>query len=240
MDLSAATAVAFAFLAGAAAAATVAWAYHRRVRDALIAASLLDPLTGLGNRGALNRLYDRPPVGEQAIVVILDLDGFKKINDAHGHEVGDAALVEIAWRIRSALGPDARAFRSSNRGDEFIVVRSLARSVLVTDATDLARGFGAALYEAIEGDWKTPAVVDPAVPVIYLRASVGVTSGDPRRLRELLAAADVAMYEAKRTGTHHFYSGPVLVPAGRPLVRRRDTRPSGRPKHRAADDHRAG
>src|SRR5439155_837879 len=82
-----------------------------------------DPLTGLGNRRLLTQaLEDVLAAAEHTAVALLfvDLDGFKGINDRHGHDVGDVVLVEVGSRIVGAVRPEDLATRLG--GDEFVVL----------------------------------------------------------------------------------------------------------------------
>lgn len=158
-------------------------ARHRR-RELLHAATH-DPLTGLPNRarffGRITEL-GRGPVG----LLFVDLDEFKPINDAYGHAAGDLVLIEVARRLRSCVRPNDLAARVG--GDEFGVVCSDVTDVdLLTDMADrLVR----VVAEPIT-------VGDHTVRV---GASVGVALGHTLNGRELVDAADAAMYEAKNSG----------------------------------------
>ena len=93
--------------------------------------ALHDALTGLPNRRFLNedfqdRLSQQDMPGHGTVVLLLDLDRFKPINDIHGHEVGDLALIETANRLRTFCEDgDCEVVRLG--GDEFVVVTSGAR-----------------------------------------------------------------------------------------------------------------
>ena len=156
-----------------------------------------DPLTGVGNRAAL---LDRLTVvlararrtGRPVAVLFCDLDGFKAVNDRHGHDVGDRLLVEVADRIRRAVRPSDTVSRTG--GDEFVVVcedlGSPGQADLIAER----------IREAIE-----------AVPLragdqaLDVRLSIGVALADPvlDDPDRVLRTADLAMYEVKernRTG----------------------------------------
>ncbi|MCC5947548.1 MAG: GGDEF domain-containing protein [Nitriliruptoraceae bacterium] len=159
--------------------------------DAIEHRSLHDELTGLPNRVlVMDRLAQvrrpRNPEEETFTVLFVDLDGFKAVNDAYGHGVGDRILVEVADRLCSRL----RATDTVGRigGDEFIVL---------CPGADLRMGseLGRRLVEALAEPF-----VGPVGP-ITLGASVGVIEGrgdDP--IDALLQGADAAMYDAKREG----------------------------------------
>lgn len=148
--------------------------------------ALHDALTGLANRRLfLARLSEALADGDAFAVLFVDLDGFKSINDGLGHDVGDAALVAVAERLRALAGPAATVARLG--GDEFGVL--LAGVEGRADAEQIA----------------TLAVSGVAAPLrtgearVSLGASVGVAlSDDGATPEELLRAADIAMYAAKR------------------------------------------
>src|SRR4029450_6656344 len=71
-----------------------------------------DPLTGLANRrGLLPTLYLEAVGGVPCVLLTLDLDGFKNVNDMRGHDIGDAVLIEVAQRLRQNLRPGDIAAR---------------------------------------------------------------------------------------------------------------------------------
>jgi diguanylate cyclase (GGDEF)-like protein len=152
-----------------------------------------DPLTGLANRRAFfdhldDALTDaRPSV--RTSVLIMDLDGFKDINDRLGHQIGDTLLVAFAERLELCLPAEAVAARLG--GDEFAVL-------LVTHNHEIAiRDVVARLHARLS----EPLAVD-GFPVT-VGVSIGVASAPDDALtpRDLMHGADVAMYKAKRTGS---------------------------------------
>ncbi|MEO1090327.1 MAG: GGDEF domain-containing protein [Pseudomonadota bacterium] len=162
----------------------------RRAEDAERRARL-DPLTGVLNNRAFQsqlarRLRDLPSDGLGLLVV--DLDGFKAINDRHGHVVGDRVLEVLARRLVATLRPAAVVGRLG--GDEFLI--------LVPDvATDAAlRAVIGRVRAAIE------APVAVATVAFTVRASVGglvLDAGDASQdTDDVLARADRRMYEDKR------------------------------------------
>ena len=149
-----------------------------------------DPLTGLDNRRTFfGRVNDalRTSRDPSAAILYLDLDGFKAINDDAGHLVGDAILVSIAERIRR----EVRSADSLARlgGDEFTL---LVRGLPTIDEVDaLTSRLLAAIREPIEVENQ----------MWHVGASIGVAyAGDSSRVDELLAAADAALRDAKRSG----------------------------------------
>jgi diguanylate cyclase (GGDEF)-like protein len=155
--------------------------------DTLRIRSERDDLTGLVSRVHLLELLDRAlhdAAGPVSLLVI-DLDQFKEINDTDGHEAGDLLLIQVAARIREAVGADGVAARLG--GDEF--------AVLVTghDASSCLRMGGrvlAALSQPQTGFERAPAV----------RASVGIAIAAGGTTADVLRDADAAMYVAKRQG----------------------------------------
>jgi diguanylate cyclase (GGDEF)-like protein len=152
-----------------------------------------DSLTGLGNRLLLAEATEETLAaavpGRSTAMLLLDLDGFKEVNDTLGHDAGDQLLVVIADRLRDSAAGAQALIRLG--GDEFVVlVSGLAGAA---DAVLAAEGIRLALRRPI---------VIADLPV-EIDASFGVAlapqhGGD---LTTLLKHADVAMYEAKRAGT---------------------------------------
>ena len=150
-----------------------------------------DSLTGLANRHAMaQELKHRLGLGNTAFnVMLLDLDHFKQINDQLGHLAGDAVLREVATRLLGTLRSEARTGRWG--GEEFIVVLgedSLEAAGIAAERVRLALAQTPVIYEG------------RSIPI---SASIGVAnSGPPGRMGvdALLAAADAALYRAKRAG----------------------------------------
>ena len=163
----------------------------QRQADELRALSLVDELTGLYNRrGFLTlatqqlKLLDRTL--RPALVVFVDLDGMKRINDELGHEFGDQALIETGSILR-------HSFRSSD------VIARLGGDEFVALAIDAPNDTGAAietrLYQALAENNARPG------RTFQLQFSIGVAPYDPSRaemIEEVLARADSLMYEHKR------------------------------------------
>ena len=165
-----------------------------------------DSLTGLANRRQLRDNLDRAidlgrRTGEPVAVLLIDLDGFKAINDELGHAAGDAVLVHFA----SVLGRQVRGSDTAARlgGDEFAVVLTGMTGV---DAGHLAQRVLDAAREPVTVAGRT----------LPIRASIGVAVSDPAgtEARDLLHRADVAMYRAKRQQTHtwQLFSGTEAEP----------------------------
>jgi diguanylate cyclase (GGDEF)-like protein/PAS domain S-box-containing protein len=152
--------------------------------------ALHDALTGLPNRALLTDRLDHALQSsrrsETAVAVMfLDLDNFKHINDAAGHDVGDRVLVEVARRIRDAVGPSDTVARFG--GDEFVVICTGVDRLAAQRTADQVL---AALAQPVE-------VTDQP---LYVSASVGIALSPPTDADELLRFADAAMYDAKARG----------------------------------------
>jgi diguanylate cyclase (GGDEF)-like protein len=153
--------------------------------------ALQDPLTGLANRAQVERSLadaaaEAAATGHaRAAVLLVDLDGFKQVNDRLGHAAGDAVLVTVAARLRECTRPGDLAARLG--GDEFVLLVECPGQALagVADRVTLALA--------------APIVVD-GVPA-PVTGSVGVAAVEPGLSpAEVLRRADTAMYQAKAAG----------------------------------------
>jgi diguanylate cyclase (GGDEF)-like protein/PAS domain S-box-containing protein len=166
---------------------------HRRSEEQLSHVTMHDPLTGLINRrafiAAIESHVERcERYGPTGAVLMLDLDHFKRINDVHGHNVGDQVIVTIAELLSGRLRRTDVVARLG--GDEF--------AVLLPDATgDEAR----AVADSVVGMFRsnTTTVSGHRVP---LTSSVGLAlfDAEDRSAEEVLINADLAMYDAKEEG----------------------------------------
>lgn len=163
-----------------------------------------DPLTGLLNRAGLDELAAAVvPSGDVRAVLYIDLDGFKAVNDAHGHAAGDALLLDTAERLTRQVRPTDLVARVG--GDEFVVV---VTSVLDEDSVV---GLTQRLVAALSHD-----TILSTGAVVSVAASAGVVLWVPEvAFSDAVADADALMYEAKRIG------GGIAMQdaAGRVLVR---------------------
>jgi len=152
-----------------------------------------DPLTGLPNRERLHRrIADLGDAsrrhGERLVVLLVDLDGFKIINESAGHEVGDEALLTVGQRLRDRVRREDVVARPG--GDEFVVLATVPDD---DDGMRLAQDLLAELGRPLTG----------VLSGHHLRASAGlvvVGPDDARTAVELLRDADAAMHEAKAAG----------------------------------------
>lgn len=147
-----------------------------------------DALTGLLNRrGLVERLDGLLERGRSIAIGFLDLDGFKQVNDTHGHAAGDAVLRAVAARLRRCLRPGDEVARLG--GDEFVVV--LVDAPREAELAELTERIGAALVGTYTTDAGT---VEIGVSAGWSVAEVGASAEDALR------RADRRMYEQKRRG----------------------------------------
>jgi diguanylate cyclase (GGDEF)-like protein len=155
-----------------------------------------DSLTQLANRTRLRTALDRAVArggrtGRRTAVLLIDLNGFKQLNDAYGHEAGDELLVAFGAVLRRSVRASDTPARLG--GDEFVVV--LAELAGAHEAVAVA--------ERILAEAARPVTVAGRSHAI--RASIGIAVSDPERPtppNELLHRADQAMYAAKRKHPH--------------------------------------
>ncbi len=170
---------------------------NRRLRDM----ALQDPLTGLANRTALQHHLEQALARSQRnqqllAVMLIDLDGFKPINDQYGHAFGDRVLGQVAERLRRALRESDLPARLG--GDEFVLVCEAVVSAEM--ATHLASRVLEALGERIvlEGH------------EVQVGASIGIAlSLGHDDATALIRRADAAMYRAKAAGRNRIELAPL-------------------------------
>ncbi len=177
---------------------------HKQLEHQLKHDASHDVLTGLANRAAFTEAA-RENRNELAAVAFIDVDDFKDINDARGHEAGDVVLIELAQRFSKCMRPQDLVARLG--GDEF--------GILVRDATDADLGevakriVGVGEREIRVGD----SAIHITVSVGFARLTSGLDGSDGLR------NADLAMYQAKRSGKGQsaVYSPDMLDRAERRL-----------------------
>ncbi len=157
-----------------------------------------DALTGLPNRVLLAdrmklALAHARRTGDRLAVCLMDLDGFKPVNDTLGHKAGDRLLQEIARRLEEAMRADDTAARLG--GDEFALLLGGLKSPQQAEL---------ALQRVLDAV-ATPLVIDGSP--VRVTASIGVTlfPGDAGEADQLLRHADQAMYKAKEAGKGRFH-----------------------------------
>jgi len=162
----------------------------------LTQAALHDPLTRLPNRRLLQQrieqaLAEAEQRGSRFAVMFMDLDGFKQVNDAYGHQTGDALLVAVADRTRKLLRPADMIARLG--GDEFVLVVPIENDEDV--ATLASRIIQAVGREPLLGGHD-----------LQVTASIGIAICPDHAAseRQLMAFADAAMYQAKEAGRNAY------------------------------------
>ncbi|WP_405766519.1 GGDEF domain-containing protein [Streptomyces sp. NBC_00080] len=166
------------------------WSIHSLWMRRRIEAARRDPLTGLWTRDAFTERAERRLSLRPGAVYLIDLNGFKQINDTHGHAAGDSVIRSTGKRLREwAVNNSAVVGRLG--GDEFAVIAA------VYSLDHLTRTLNA-LTEELEQP------VEAVGHTLEITASIGAVGFDPRtdvaELSELLRLADEQMYRAKRTG----------------------------------------
>lgn len=154
--------------------------------------SLTDELTGLNNRRALKdklkiRLYAAQRYKHPLTCVAIDIDYFKKINDQHGHDVGDAVLVHVAQCLENTTRLSDIVCRIG--GEEFFIVLDFT-------PVEGAEIFAENMRQRIE---KSPVKVNGQTISVTISAGISVATGDSIQ-ESLIKEADVALYQAKSRG----------------------------------------
>ena len=165
---------------------------QRELVDSFRYAAMHDALTGLPNRAFLSarlpEMLERSRrAGTKAAVVVIDLDRFKEINDVHGHYTGDLLLQNLADRLSLLLRADEMVARVG--GDEFVAVKPYVQGRREVD--DFARRLVACAVDPVQQNGHT----------LSVGASVGISlyPDDSHNAEDLIGAADLAMYRAKRS-----------------------------------------
>lgn len=161
-----------------------------------------DPLTGLPNRLGFNAhldtltqsALDKP---SDVALLLIDLDRFKDVNDTHGHQVGDALLVEAGERFRQCVGDEFLVARLG--GDEFAIVVSCEPNLVYSTSVSIARSTNAAMKRPFEVLGKR----------LMIGASVGISTSQSGTINteKLFQEADQALYKVKGCcrGSFHVY-----------------------------------
>jgi diguanylate cyclase (GGDEF)-like protein len=155
--------------------------------------ALEDTLTGLGNRrSAERRMSDLRMDREAVSLAIVDVDGFKSVNDANSHLHGDAVLRRVAELLRQHSRTGDEVFRWA--GDEFVVVLPSTGEAQAVVAMERLRS-------AVAGaDWAALDVPGPVTVSIGVATSAPAGTPGPRSWRELFDSADLHLFGAKRSG----------------------------------------
>jgi diguanylate cyclase (GGDEF)-like protein len=180
------------------------------IHPILMAQSRVDAKTGLLNVSTWEREADielsrsirtRSPIA----LAVLDIDHFKRVNDTHGHLVGDRVLKAVGDMLKA----QSRDYDKTGRfgGEEFVLLLAQADG---DDACKIAERIRQHI-----GDMSVPIDDRPEAPCVQITISIGVSAmerSDPRDLTDLLAAADSALYQAKQAGRNRVcMSAPVVA-----------------------------
>lgn len=157
--------------------------------DAGLAQAVRDPLTGLQNRRcAMDRLTALTATDQSTAVLMIDVDRFKSVNDAHGHAAGDAVLAAVAATLRESLSFAEILGRIG--GEEFL-------AAFPVNCPSTARAAAERARRAME----RAEIALPGAQTIPVTISIGVALWDPgMKMDEVLARADGALYQAKSEG----------------------------------------
>ncbi len=165
----------------------------QQTQEQLRQMALCDPLTGLANRSLFQEQVEHnlqvvQRLNLNLIVLMIDLDGFKAVNDKLGHRAGDAVLCEIANRLKASTRKADLVARIG--GDEFVII--METGATISGASILAKSIGAAIEKPI-------CVQDAEVKV---GASIGIAAypDNADDFTSLIHHADIAMYQAKKSG----------------------------------------
>lgn len=156
-----------------------------------------DPLTGLLNRrafqhNALGMMLARRGIDAHLVVLVIDLDNFKGLNDNRGHAAGDHALVQVGQALLAAADDQAVVARSG--GEEFLVAGTAAKCNAESLATQMCLAVAGSTAEVTASIGTACALLDDA------------PAGDHQALLErLITDSDAAMYQAKRLGGNQWY-----------------------------------
>ena len=169
-----------------------------RVEDQMRRMAYEDYLTGLANRAALHEHLSEAikravQSGRHGAMLLTDLDHFKTINDALGHDVGDQVLREVARTLTRTAGE--QAFVARLGGDEFVMVMHRTHADAV-EATSVARRLG----EAVEGELSRAFTIDERVFDVGASTGIALFPSQGDRPIEVLRHADMALYRAKQRG----------------------------------------
>lgn len=165
---------------------------RRNNEERLFRLASLDALTNLSNRAVSRRCLEETLAAETPVAVMLiDLDGFKEVNDTFGHAAGDAVLRNVALQMKSTF-PDA-VMLARLGGDEFLALLNL-------DSMRDARNASQRLVKAVSNPY------DFAGQLIEVSISIGIALSPihGETAEEILSAADLALYKAKGAGKKRY------------------------------------
>jgi diguanylate cyclase (GGDEF)-like protein len=174
--------------------------------------ALEDPLTGLGNRrSAERRMGELDFAGGPVSLAVVDIDGFKQVNDAHSHVHGDAVLRRVAELLRQHSRTGDEVYRWA--GDEFLVLLPATAEPQAVVAMERLR------TAVADADWAALGGSGPVTVSIGVATAVPEGPGGPQPWRALFDRADLHLFGAKRGGRNRVRATstgqPSALPAGR-------------------------
>jgi diguanylate cyclase (GGDEF)-like protein len=177
-----------------------------RLRSEVVDLALVDDLTGVANRRQLlGRLEETCALsqrsGESFVILVVDLDGFKQINDTHGHAAGDACLRHFTLMTQMQLRPGDLLARTG--GDEFCI---LLPATTLGEGAEIARRVLNACREDAAGCAGADVPIAASIGLAQWTQEIGACS------ERLLAAADQALYAAKNEGKNRYASCGDIAP----------------------------
>jgi diguanylate cyclase (GGDEF)-like protein/PAS domain S-box-containing protein len=180
---------------------------RKKTEDMIKHMAFHDALTDLPNRALFNdrlamAIAHAERFQERVAVMMLDLDKFKEVNDTHGHSVGDLLLQAVAGK----LGKQTRKGDTIARmgGDEFMLI-----------FTDLKQTDDVhAIAEKILEDFQNPVIIDNQVLPITISVGIAIYPDAGEDIDTLVKNADIAMYEAKKTGRNQYQFYPHTLSSG--------------------------
>lgn len=170
----------------------------KRMQDELITLAATDMLTGLNNRRAFYEKVTAIPEGAACVLMIIDVDHFKRVNDTFGHGIGDRCLQQVAAHLSISIRE--RDILARIGGEEFAVV-------LVGADRAIAERIGGRLVEGV--NFATPP--DATISVTLSIGAVILANTSP--IEEYMRHADEALYVAKSTGRGRMILSGQVVPA---------------------------
>ena len=198
------------------------------VRTAMEEASLIDELTGLGNRRQFRKTLSKVVSGNlrknsEFALLLIDLDNFKYVNDAYGHDVGDKLLTKFAHMLNQQTRSDDSLFNivgqqhvSRLGGDEFAIILND-----ITSPTNSALVAERIIYEMNQGIF-----VDGVQMPVTSSIGIAVYPNDADNSNDLMVCVDAAMYKAKNQGKngYYFYSKQIASQLAKELEIERELR----------------
>nr|WP_223881573.1 sensor domain-containing diguanylate cyclase [Affinibrenneria salicis] len=175
---------------------------RKLAEETLSRIAFADPLTGLANRHALQARWQQEISTRNSLALLMiDMDGFKTVNDMMGHDVGDRVLKRVGEKLRDCVRSDDLVCRLG--GDEFVVLLSNPGGARQAEG----------VCRRIEKTFRTPFIIEDQS--FTLGASIGLSQYPQHgtELRELIKRADEALYRLKRTdkGGWEWFSPPLTT-----------------------------